>query len=297
MMMDRCVHAAVHNGPSSLARAHIRPARHGVDAPVKSYPVEIWRLEVNGGTATADQLAYPAIVNFGHFTAMQVRDGGVRGLDLHLSRLDSASREMFGTGLDGDRVRAYIRHALAADTPAASVRVSVFQPDANEDPTVMVIVRPPAEPPTAPQRLTVVRYERPVAHIKHVGTFGQIWHGQAAERAGFDDALLVGPDGIIAESSIGNIGFYDGTAVSWPDAPMLTGVTMQLVTSALAARGTPSRHSVVHIGDLASFQAAFVANSLGVVPVGQIDGVPLHGDPEYSRTLAEAYDSVPWDRI
>jgi hypothetical protein len=58
--------------------------------------VDVPRIEVNGGPATADQLAYPAIVNFGHFTAMQVRGGAVRGLGLHLSRLDSATRNQPG---------------------------------------------------------------------------------------------------------------------------------------------------------------------------------------------------------
>ena len=259
--------------------------------------MSIPRVEINGGPATAGQLAYPAIVNYGHFTAMQVRGGAVRGLDLHLSRLESATRELFGTGLDGDLVRANIRHALGTDTPDASVRVSVFQPEDGQHPSVMVVVRPPGEAPVAAQRLTAVRYERPVAHLKHAGTFGQIWYGQAAERAGFDDALLTGPDGVIAEGAITNIGFFDGEAVVWPDAPMLAGITMQLVTGALAGHGTPARHAAVRIADLPSFRAVFVTNSLGVAPVGQVDDLVLPADPDFIRDLTEAYDSVPWDRI
>lgn len=34
---------------------------------------------------------------------MQVRDLRTRGLDLHLARLDAAQREIYGTGLDGER--------------------------------------------------------------------------------------------------------------------------------------------------------------------------------------------------
>src|ERR1700679_3527084 len=82
---------------------------------VESELVGIAGIEVNGGLATADGLSYPAIVNYGHFTSMQVRGGAVRGLGLHLSRLDLATRELFGTALDGELVRAYIRHALRAD--------------------------------------------------------------------------------------------------------------------------------------------------------------------------------------
>src|ERR1700739_3822058 len=54
---------------------------------------------------------------------MQVRDGRTRGLDLHLARLDAAHRDIYGKSLDGNLVRARIRHALDGQ-PDASVRVS-----------------------------------------------------------------------------------------------------------------------------------------------------------------------------
>jgi len=190
-----------------------------------------------------------------------------------------------------------IGHALGAVLLDASVRVSVFQPDGDERPSVMVVMRPPGEPPAVPQRLASVAYERPVAHIKHAGTFGQFWHGRAAGRAGFDDALLTGPGGVTTEGAITNIGFFDGTSVTWPGAPALAGITMQPVTVALARRGTPSRHGTVRLADLPSFRAVFVTNSLDVAPVSQVDDYVLPADPVFSRTLAEAYEAVPWDRI
>jgi branched-subunit amino acid aminotransferase/4-amino-4-deoxychorismate lyase len=259
--------------------------------------VAILRIEVNGGPATADQLAYQAIVNYGHLTIMQVRGGAARGLGLHLSRLDSATRELFGSGLDGELVRAHVRHALAADIRDATVRVGVFQPDGDERPSIMVVVRPPSDPPAVPQRLTAVSYERPMAHIKHVGMFGQIYYGLAAERAGFDDALLTGAGGVIAEAAIANIGFFDGGAVVWPSAPVLAGITMQLVIKALAERGVPSRQEPVRVTDLRSFRSVFATNSLGVAPVGQVDDQLLAIDAEFTQSLAEAYESVPWDPI
>jgi branched-subunit amino acid aminotransferase/4-amino-4-deoxychorismate lyase len=259
--------------------------------------VDIFRIEINGAAATAGQLAYPAIANYGHFTSMQVRGGAARGFGLHVARLDSATRELFGTGLDGELVRAYISHALGTETPDASVRAGIFQPDGDELVSVMVVVRPPAEMPPSPQRLTAVRYLRPVAHVKHVGTFGQIYYGRAANRAGFDDALLTGPDGVIAEGAISNVGFFGGHAVIWPDAPALAGITMQLLTTALDGGGIPSRHETVRVTDLPRFRSAFVANSLGVAPLAQVDDQAIAADPEFFRTLAEAYESVPWQQI
>jgi hypothetical protein len=76
------------------------------------------RAEIDGHDARADELWYPALVNYRHFTGMQVRNRAVRGLDRHLDRLDT------------------------------------------------------------------VIYQRPMAHIKHTGTFGQIHYGLMAERNG-----------------------------------------------------------------------------------------------------------------
>ena len=51
--------------------------------------------QINGVAATSDALAALAFAGHAHFTAMQVRDGHVRGLDLHLARLRDASA-LFG---------------------------------------------------------------------------------------------------------------------------------------------------------------------------------------------------------
>ena len=50
----------------------------------------------NGRSATAGELGPLAFAGYAHFTALQVRGGKVRGLDLHLQRLRSASLELFG---------------------------------------------------------------------------------------------------------------------------------------------------------------------------------------------------------
>jgi hypothetical protein len=78
------------------------------------------RVEVDGRPPTAEQLQHRALVNYGHFTAMQVRDRKVRGLHLHLHRLEAATEEVFGANLDASRIREHIRHALGEDLPDAS---------------------------------------------------------------------------------------------------------------------------------------------------------------------------------
>jgi hypothetical protein len=55
-------------------------------------------IEIDGAPADLAALRAVLLGGYGHFTAMQVRDGRTRGLDLHLRRLDAGNRELFGGG-------------------------------------------------------------------------------------------------------------------------------------------------------------------------------------------------------
>ena len=252
-------------------------------------------IEIDGHSATVEQLSAAAPAGYGHFTAMQVRSGRVRGLDLHLARLDAANREMFGAGLDTAAVAGHIRHALGGQARDASVRVYIYEtPDG---PAVMVTVRPPGTMAPDVWRLQTVPYQRALAHIKHIGDFGQGYFGRLAKRNGFDEALLTGPDGVICEGSITNIGFSDGAGVLWPDAPALAGITMQILQRALGERSVPSRRAPVRVSDLGSFAGAFVTNSHGIAPVGQVDDLTLPVDDALMSAVTQAYESAAWDQI
>lgn len=218
---------------------------------------------------------------------MQVRGQRTRGLALHLRRLAGANEELFGARLDGDRVRELIRHALD-DLQDASVRVYVFESDPG--PVTMVTVRDPAEVIT-PQCVQSVLYQRPDAHLKHLAT-GQGFYSWIARRNGFDDALFTAPDGLVCETAIANIGFLDASGVIWPDAPVLHGITMQLLE-----QGVPSRRERVRVQNLASFDGAFLSNSHGVAAVHRIDDTPLPIDAARMKEVVDAYESAPWEPI
>ncbi|MGW1998121.1 aminotransferase class IV family protein [Embleya sp. NPDC001921] len=257
----------------------------------------ISRVEIDGRSTTVERLHAVAVAGYGHFTAMQVRGGRVRGLADHLHRLDAANRELFGSPLDGDLIRRYVRHALADDVPDASVRVHVFAADEAGSVAVLVTLRPPGDMPPAPQALRSVPYLRSLAHIKRVGDFGQAHYRRQVAREGFDEALLTGPDGFVAEGAITNVAFFDGTSLLWPNAPVLEGITMGLLERALSAGPLPSRRGPVHLSDVGSFRAAFVTNARGIAPVRLIDDVPIPIDTALTGTLGRAYESIAWDPI
>lgn len=247
-------------------------------------------IEIDGTEPSAERLL-ETVSSSGHFTAMQVRGGKARGIALHMRRLEAADRELFGVGLDAERVRALIRHALG-DTGDASVRVYVYE--GSGQPVTMVTVKPPAEIST-PQALMSVRYQRPDAHVKHVAT-DQGHYRRLAQRMGFDDALLTGYEGVVSETSMTNVGFFVAEGVLWPDAPMLHGITMQLLEAALPTVGLTSRRVPVHLSDVAAFDGAFLTNARGVAAVSRIDAQPMPV-PGAMATLADAFASLPWEPI
>ncbi|WP_330175940.1 aminotransferase class IV [Streptomyces sp. NBC_01498] len=247
-------------------------------------------VEINGRPATGAALRVPAFNAYGHFTAMQIRGGRVRGRDLHLARLDSATRELFGAGLDGERVRDLLRHALG-EVSDASARVYAHWPEGDAEARVMVTVRPPQTKDDRPHSVLSVPYAREVPHIKHPD-FGQLYHLRAAERAGFDEALLTAPGGLVTEGAVTNIAFWDGTSVVWPQAPSLLGITMALLEPRL-----PSVRRPVTLADLPSYASAFLTNSQGIAPVHRIDDVEFTVDAALMETVRAAYEAVEWDEI
>jgi branched-subunit amino acid aminotransferase/4-amino-4-deoxychorismate lyase len=263
------------------------------------------RVEINGEPARVEDLRMLAQTNYGHFSAMQVVDCCVRGLDLHLERIERATRELFGTTIDSGRVRACLRHAVAGSSEPLAVRVNVFARALNRnrpvdpvDADILVMTARPSRPASAPLRLKSFRYTRDLPQTKHVGTFPLFHYRRLAQQAGFDDALFVDAGGCISEGSIWNVGFFDGDGVVWPDAPQLTGVSMQLLQAGLAHNGLRSTVGHVALDDVAGFRAAFFTNSsTPVQAIASIDARGFTPDPALIATLTACYESNPLQRI
>ena len=123
-------------------------------------------IEVNG--READQAAVSLLDHegWGHFTAMQVRAGRTRGLDLHLSRLEAAHRGGIRAG--AGRAGGPRPHpACSRRGRDASVRVYGYWAG------LIVTVREPQEMPRPPHSMTALQFQRPLARLKHVGSWGQ----------------------------------------------------------------------------------------------------------------------------
>ncbi|MBK1788097.1 aminotransferase class IV [Prauserella cavernicola] len=261
------------------------------------------RTYVNGEPGTAEQLAVPAVVNYGHFTSLQVRDGHTRDLDAHLRRLAEGTRELFGSDLDTGLVREYLRQAVtgAGDVTARITLFSLSAPsgaDSPVPPDVLVTLRPPSSALDTPVRLRSVRYERVLPEVKHVGTFGLLHHLRAAKRAGYDDALFVTAEGIVSEASVWNAGFFDGETVVWPQAPQLSGTMRLLLDRGLAELGVPTVTRPLSLAEATAQRSAFLCNSGNPgLPVASVDDVELTVDAELTTLLRRACERTPLERI
>ncbi len=255
---------------------------------------------INGRPATVDGMRPLATANYGHFTLMQMRGGGVRGWGLHLDRLDHGSRVLFGKGIDRALVTRQVQEA-AAGIADATLRINVFTamslrgPVAGAPLDVMVNVAPPVVPDLRPVRVQPRVYRRDLPEVKHVGGFGLAWQRRLAQQAGFDDALFVDDAGEIAEGSIWNVGFWDGARIVWPAAPALDGITMLLLRQGLDRRGIPWEARRVTLADLPGFRAAFLCNSIATgQPIAAIDQHAFAVDPKLTALLQACEAETPW---
>jgi 4-amino-4-deoxychorismate lyase len=259
-------------------------------------------LELNGRVPDRAEIQRLATTNYGHFTTMQVRGGKVRGLALHLARLDDGNEAFFGGRMgiaDEHRLRELIRHALGG-MREASVRVRfVAGDDELGPPDVLIAVSEPvADVPAPPLRVRSVGYERDWPEHKHAATMGLTYARRAARLAGYDDALFVGPDGRVREGTTWNAALWDGEKVVWPYAPVLKGVTMVLLQVAMTMIGTPWEQRPVDAGDLPDLLAAAAVNSrCPAQPIGSVDDVKFAEGARLAEVLNAAWATVPWDDI
>ncbi|MCP2251610.1 Branched-chain amino acid aminotransferase/4-amino-4-deoxychorismate lyase [Prauserella aidingensis] len=256
---------------------------------------------VNGRVATADDLAPLAFSGFAHFTAMQVRDGAVRGLDLHLDRLRTASDELFGHHLPDGRIRELLSSAVASAPPDVSLTCHLttrpgefLQSGGADEIDVLVTVADPVTPSAEPLALDVVPYQRHLPHIKHVGEVAKTRFLRRAAERGFDDAAFADPAGHLSEATIWNLAFRDGRTVVWPEAPVLRGVTMQIVERRLAARGVDQVVRPVGETELTAGLAGVVMNSWSPgVGLARIADTTMEDPGELVSLLHDAYESEP----
>ncbi|MFI6843694.1 aminotransferase class IV [Kitasatospora sp. NBC_00085] len=259
-------------------------------------------IEIDGVPADAGQVAALGLLNYGHFTTLRAEAGRVRGLALHLDRLERDCRTVFGAGLDRDVLRQRIRGVLPPDGRAVIVRVTVFdpalgleRPGAATAPRLLVTTRPAPAAAPAPLTVRTAVYRRELPEVKHVGLFGLVRQRRLAQLDGYDDALLVDQEGRITEGATWNVGFHDGRRLVWPEGEALPGVTAALLAR---AHPGPQWREPVTVAGLDRFEAAFALNAgVGVRPIAAVDGTAFDPAHPAVAALRAAYERIAGDEV
>ncbi|MFF2902731.1 aminotransferase class IV family protein [Streptomyces sp. NPDC057966] len=255
---------------------------------------------LNGSPANLEQLQALALTNFGHFTSMRCDDGAVRGLTLHIERLVRDCRTVFGSELDPDRVRRYVRDAAGNKKGSFVIRVTIFDPalemghpGAEAEPHILVTTRDAGVMPPPPLAAKSYTFCRDIAQVKHMGLFPQLMRRRWAQLDGFDDALFADEAGRISEGGTWNVGFVQDGTVIWPDADILPGVTMKLLQGVHPYITRP-----VTLAELPHMQAAFATNtSIGVRTISAVGDVELSGSNTVLDAMRRAYMEIPGERL
>lgn len=258
---------------------------------------ELW---LGGQPASLTDIRVAAMASYGAITSFQVEQGGVRGLDLHLERLNRSALDLFGQAISQDALLDQIRAALGGRVDAW-LRVSLFSPQLTPrnagwlgEPQAMIAVSPPAGPLADGLRLKTVVNSRYGAQYKHSGQFDLIHARRTAIHAGLDDALFVDTAGEISEGTLWNIGFIKGKTVVFPEAPSLEGVTMRLIRSGLRSNGTQITDQACLVDELAAFDAAFICNS--ATPCAAVKSIDSHNfaaSTEVMDSIRDAWAAQP----
>lgn len=257
---------------------------------------------LNGEPASAEDLRSLALVNYGHYSSMQVRNGAVQGIELHERRLQAGTRELFDSALDFEAVRDRMRAAVAV-APDCTLRATVFsrsfdyrKPAGSFVPEVLISLSPPASSARA-LRVKSFEFQRPLPHIKHVGTFPLFHYRRLALEQGYDDALFVDAGGRVSEGSVWNLGFWDGAQIVWPEAPALRGTSEQLLQAGLRESGVAQVVRQVHLPELGGFCAAFTSNASGIQLIASIDETGFEADLRLSPILQKAMETQAWQAL
>jgi branched-subunit amino acid aminotransferase/4-amino-4-deoxychorismate lyase len=255
---------------------------------------------LNGAPVTVTQVERLALVNYGHFTSLQVEDGIVRGLSMHLDRLSTDCRAVFGVDLDGELVRECMR-GLIRETGRRTLgmRLTVFDPDLDigrpseqGQPHILASIRPETPDRLPPLLVQSVRYLRDLPAVKHVGLFGSLELRRRAQLNGFTDALFVDSDGFISEGPTWNVGFIRDGEVIWPSADVLPGITMRLIQQVHPGTSKP-----VNLSELPGMTTSFATNvTVGVRPLTRIDDLVFKDNPGLG-VLAQEFLAIPGEEI
>jgi branched-chain amino acid aminotransferase len=225
--------------------------------------------------------------------------------EAHADRLaDTCETLGLDHGIADAELKRRVDETLAAnDLADAYVKLSItrgvqpgtLDPKPEVDPTVVVIAKPlprggvgsePVHGGPAALQTTKTR-KAPDRVVPAAAKTHNYLNGILARLelrvTGADEALMLDPDGNVAEGATSNLFFVDGTALKTPslDGPILPGVTRATVIEVAESEGIPVENGTYTPDAVRDADEVFLTNSTWEIrPVATVDGIAVGGDGE-----------------
>jgi branched-chain amino acid aminotransferase len=244
------------------------------------------------------------------FEALRTFGGRPDALDEHLARLGrSCARIGMPMPVSAERF-AHEVHAAIAAVPSEEryLRIMITRGDRPEaiapsddvSPRRVIIVRPlsaapPELEPPSIRLATAVSPPSPLyAGAKPTAYLANLLAIAGAQRAGADDALLLGAHGEVLEGATSSVFFVQGGAITTPPLALgiLPGITRDRVLRLAAEAGFPVRESLSFIDAAYRADEIFLTSSVrGIVSAVALDGRPIgDGKPgSVARSVRRTY--------
>ncbi|MFQ5506301.1 MAG: aminotransferase class IV [Planctomycetota bacterium] len=215
----------------------------------------------------------------GLFETLRAQRSGNPTLGLHLERLRASAERLGYRALPELDYEDVLRALLArAGLEAARFRLSFFPPDSGVRLVASVEPLPAGSDRGIVLRVSPYRRGRndPTAAHKLVSRAFLDLARREAELCGGDDAMLLGEDGEVLETTRANLFLVagDGTLVTpAPNGSFLEGITRARLLAAARSSGVPVEERRVRVDEIHDASELFVTNAIvGVAAVKEVDG-------------------------
>jgi branched-chain amino acid aminotransferase len=224
---------------------------------------------------------------WGLFTTLRILHGEPFAFERHWHRLQKdAARTRLPFLFDPAQVRAQLRELVSRnDVREGTARIYMiynkvgFWQSREELPEVDLLLYTAGLPPHGDQaRLTIAGHGRyaasPLAGVKVTSWLQNVWSLQGAQRAGFDEVVLLNERGEVAECTAANIFCARGGRVFTPplSSGCLEGVTRSVLLEIARSAGCSIEEQVLRPQDLFDAEEVFITSTNRVLlGVGEID--------------------------
>jgi branched-chain amino acid aminotransferase len=252
---------------------------------------------------------------FGLFTTLRVVRGEAFAFERHWRRLQKdAERVRMPMPYAADVVRRNLAEVIRANEVregAARIylvhnRIGFWRSEEPSLPEVDLIVYTAGLPPyREPARLTLRANGRfsasPLCSVKTTAWLNNVWHLAEAQKAGFDEVVLLNERGEVTECTAANVfAVKDGKVLTPPLASgCLEGVTRGVLLEIAPSLGIPMEEHRLTPDDLRGAEEVFISSTnRNLIGAGVIDGHAFVGAPgPVTRRMEEAFAAYVADYV